>query len=105
MPLPHAAVHQRLVAPAAVDGHAVSHAGDSTRHAGGQPVAVGETGGKKGGATTMRSQKQNNRSPRPFKNQQTSGRWSGGSGGGFIPPPKFPQPVKKKEAKPGQEPN
>ena len=46
----------------------------------------------------MRSQKQNNRSPRPFKNQHAAGRWSGGSGGGgFIPPPKFPQPVKKKD--------
>ena len=51
----------------------------------------------------MRSQKQNNRSPRPFKNQQASGRWSGSAGGGgFIPPPKFPQPTKKKDADPGQ---
>lgn len=47
----------------------------------------------------MRSQKQNNRPPRPFKNQQDSGRWSGGSGnGGFIPPPRVPQPMKKKDA-------
>ncbi|MBE2283430.1 MAG: hypothetical protein IAE77_08205 [Prosthecobacter sp.] len=54
----------------------------------------------------MRSQKQNNRPPRPFKNQQDSGRWSGGSGnGGFIPPPRVPQPMKKKDEEPtkGQE--
>ncbi|MBK8095330.1 MAG: hypothetical protein IPK32_26005 [Verrucomicrobiaceae bacterium] len=59
----------------------------------------------KDGATTMRSQKQTNRSPRPFKNQQTSGHWSGGAGGGFIPPPKFPQPVKKKDTQPGEKPS
>jgi hypothetical protein len=54
-------------------------------------------------AKTMRSQKQNNRSPRPFKNQHAAGRWSGGSGGGgFIPPPKFPQPVKKKDGDAGK---
>lgn len=35
----------------------------------------------------MRSQKQTNRSPRPFKNQQASGRWSGGHGQNFIPGP------------------
>lgn len=46
----------------------------------------------------MRSQKQNNRTPRPFKHPHASGRWSGGSGGGFIPSPKVPQPVKRKEA-------
>jgi hypothetical protein len=45
----------------------------------------------------MRSQKQTNRSPRPLKNKQGGDRWSGSSsGGGFIPPPKFPQPAKKK---------
>ncbi|GEP46305.1 hypothetical protein [Brevifollis gellanilyticus] len=42
----------------------------------------------------MRSQKINNRAPRPFNNQNASGRWAGGQGG-FIPAPKFPQPVKK----------
>jgi hypothetical protein len=43
----------------------------------------------------MRSQKQTNRSPRPLKTKHD--RWSGNSsGGGLIPPPKFPQPAKKK---------
>ena len=52
----------------------------------------------------MRSQKQNNRSPRPFKNPQGSGRWSGSQTGGFIPPPKFPQPAKKQSPPPPEKP-
>ena len=53
----------------------------------------------------MRSQKQNNRPPRPFKNQHGSGRWSGSqAGGGFIPPPKFPQPAKKQNPPPPEKP-
>lgn len=48
----------------------------------------------------MKSQKQNNHSPRPFKNNQSDrGGWSGGGRSSFIPAPKFPQPVKK-NAKP-----
>ena len=44
----------------------------------------------------MKSQKQNNKAPRPFKNSQSErGGWSGGRQQGFIPAPKFPQPVKK----------
>jgi|JI6StandDraft_1071083.scaffolds.fasta_scaffold00857_14 hypothetical protein len=36
----------------------------------------------------MKSQKQNNKAPRPFKNNSTGG-WSGGRGtNAFIPPPK-----------------
>jgi len=45
----------------------------------------------------MRSQKQNNRSPRPFKNRQDQDRWSGVKKGGFIPSPK-PAPQAKKAA-------
>ena len=33
----------------------------------------------------MKNQKQRNRSPRPFKNGQSSGNWGGN--GGFIPQP------------------
>jgi len=51
----------------------------------------------------MRSQKQTNKPPRPFKNQGGAGRWSGGQGGGFIPAPKFPQPKKKKDDAEGGE--
>jgi hypothetical protein len=44
----------------------------------------------------MKSQKQNNKAPRPFKSSQSErGGWSGGRQQGFIPAPKFPQPVKK----------
>jgi len=44
----------------------------------------------------MRSQKQNNRSPRPFKNRQDHDRWSGGQGdGGYIPSSRPVTSVKK----------
>ncbi len=45
----------------------------------------------------MKSQKQNNKAPRPFKNSSSDrGGWSGGrQGNSFIPAPKFPQLVKK----------
>jgi hypothetical protein len=46
-------------------------------------------------AHPMRSQKQNNRSPRPFKNRQDQDRWSGVQKGGFIPSPKSAPQVKK----------
>lgn len=49
----------------------------------------------------MRSQKQSNKAPRPFKNGSSGGRWSGGQGsGGFIPAPKIIQRVKKPESPP-----
>ncbi|MBL9178245.1 MAG: hypothetical protein JNM65_09285 [Verrucomicrobiaceae bacterium] len=44
----------------------------------------------------MRSQKQNNRQPRPFKNRQDHDRWSGGQGGGgYIPSSRPATPAKK----------
>jgi len=44
----------------------------------------------------MRSQKQNNRQPRPFKNRQDHDRWSGGQGsGGYIPSSRPAAPAKK----------
>ncbi len=44
----------------------------------------------------MRSQKQNNKAPRPFKNKNNSQGWTGGSGStGFIPGPKPVVRVKK----------
>gem|GEM_PF-1140581 len=37
----------------------------------------------------MRSQKQNNKAPRPFKNQSSGQTWGGGNrNSNFIPPPK-----------------
>ena len=49
----------------------------------------------------MRSQKQTNRAPRPFKNNQSAGKWTGGSGSsGFIPGPKVVPRVKKPEGIP-----
>jgi len=33
----------------------------------------------------MRSQKQTNKAPRPFKSGNTQRGWNGGQGGGFIP--------------------
>jgi hypothetical protein len=53
--------------------------------------------------SSMRSQKQNNRAPRPFKNQNSAGRWSGGNGG-FIPGQKSPPPVKKAVSVPPERP-
>ncbi|MCX6855878.1 MAG: hypothetical protein NTV80_13345 [Verrucomicrobia bacterium] len=47
----------------------------------------------------MRSQKQSNRAPRPFKNQNSTKGWSGG-GGGFIPAPKVNHLIKKIAPKP-----
>lgn len=49
--------------------------------------------------TVMKSQKQNNKAPRPFKNKNSGRDWSGGSqSSGFIPKPKpKPQIVKKKD--------
>lgn len=45
----------------------------------------------------MKSQKQRNRAPRPFKNNGNQGGWS--DGGSFIPVSKKPpQPVKKTDA-------
>ena len=39
----------------------------------------------------MKSQKQSNRSPRPFKNKGADGRWAGNGGkNAFFPPPKKP---------------
>lgn len=42
----------------------------------------------------MRSQKQSNRAPRPFKNQNSTKGWSGGNQG-FIPAPKVNLHLKK----------
>jgi hypothetical protein len=49
----------------------------------------------------MRSQKQNNRAPRPFKNQQSAGRWSGQCSGEnlYFSTPKFLQ-LNKAKSKP-----
>ncbi len=53
---------------------------------------------------TMRSQKQNNKAPRPFKNKNSGRDWSGGSGsGGFIPGRKLLPRVKKPEVSPTPE--
>lgn len=53
---------------------------------------------------TMRSQKQNNKAPRPFKNKNSGRDWSGGSGsGGFIPGRKVLPQVKKPEVSPTPE--
>lgn len=47
----------------------------------------------------MKSQKQSNKAPRPFKNKNSRRDWSGGSGsGGFIPGPKLVQRVKKPDS-------
>jgi hypothetical protein len=47
------------------------------------------------GQISMRSQKQSNKAPRPFKNKSSGRDWSGGNqGGGFIPAPK---PIFKKK--------
>lgn len=47
----------------------------------------------------MRSQKQNNRSPRPFNNRNNAPKWTGGSGStGFIPGPAAKPVAKVKKA-------
>ena len=48
----------------------------------------------------MKSQKQSNKAPRPFKNKGSGRDWSGGSqSSGFIPAPKpKPKIVKKSDA-------
>lgn len=54
----------------------------------------------------MRSQKQSNKTPRPFKNKGSGRDWSGGSrSSGFIPAPKpKPKMVNKTDAPPPLEP-
>ena len=47
----------------------------------------------------MRSQKQNNRTPRPFKNKSSDRPWAGGKKKD-VPPPTLKAPPKAKEPEP-----